>query len=149
MVTTMVIKFPMKFDVEASSKAGSNTLWTAKAGALPEISSAIPPEFMGPGGGYSPEDLFGIALLNCLIATIKVYFEKSKVSFEDLKGKVTLTVDRVPGQSGFMLTHADIYVDIHKPTDPEKAKKLMETAVNDCAVSNSIKTGKTFHMNIS
>ncbi|EKE07986.1 MAG: hypothetical protein ACD_17C00407G0001, partial [uncultured bacterium] len=53
-----MIKFPMKFQVQAQAGAGSHTKWDAQTEHLAPISCAIPPEFMGPGGGYSPEDLF-------------------------------------------------------------------------------------------
>lgn len=144
-----MIKFPMKFEVQAVASQGASSLWTAQAEHLPPIRSAIPPEFMGPGGGYSPEDLFAISLLNCLIATFKVYCEKAKVSFQEIKGRVNLTVDKLAGQSGFAMTQADIFFDITGASDPEKARKLLDGSIRDCAVSNSIKTGKTFHINIS
>lgn len=144
-----MIKFPMKFLVTATSSAGSHTQWSAKTETLEPVKSAIPPEFMGPGGGYSPEDLFAMSLLNCLIATFKVYCEKSNITFQELKGKVDLTVDRIPGETGFAMTQAEVFFDVTGTSDPEKAKKLMDGAIKDCAVSNSIKTGKTFHINIS
>lgn len=144
-----MIKFPMKFQAEAASAAGSQTHWSAKAPNLPEITCAIPHEFMGPGGGYSPEDLFAISLLNCLIATFKVYAEKASVTYQEVKGKVDLTVDKIPGESGFAMTHAEVFFDITGASDPDKIKKLMESAIKDCAVSNSIKTGKSFHINVS
>lgn len=144
-----MIQFPMKFEVEAASSAGANSLWTAQSGTLPPIPSAIPPEFNGPGGGYSPEDLFALALLNCLIATFKVYCEKSNVTFLEIRGKASLTVDRIAGQSGFMMTQVDIFFDVLQASDPEKGEKLLDGAIKDCAVSNSIKSSKTFHIHFS
>lgn len=144
----IMIKFPLKFEVEAQSGQGSTTPWTAKTDAFPPIHCAIPPEFMGPGGAYSPEDLFAMSLLNCLIATFKVYCEKSKLNFEEVKGKAILTLDRQMGQSGLVITQADIYFDITGATDKEKVRKIMDSAIRDCAISNSIKTGKTFHINV-
>jgi organic hydroperoxide reductase OsmC/OhrA len=144
-----MIKFPMKFEVQAAAGPGSSSTWSAQTEHLPPISSAIPPEFMGPGGGYSPEDLFALSLLNCLIATFKVYCEKSNLLFQEIKGRVNLTVDKIPGQTGFAMTQADIFFDISGASDPEKGKTLLEKAIKDCAVSNSIKTGKTFHINFS
>ena len=47
------------------------------------------------------------------------------------------------------MTQAEVFFDITGSSDVEKAKKLMDGAIKDCAVSNSIKTGKTFHINIS
>lgn len=139
----------MKFEVQAESPAGSSSLWTAQTEHLPPILCAIPPEFMGPGGGYSPEDLFALSLLNCLIATFKVYCEKSNVTFQVIRGKASLTVDKIPGLSGFVMTQADIYFDIGGASDPIQGRKLLDAAIKDCAVSNSIKTGKTFHINFS
>lgn len=144
-----MIKFPMEFAVEASSGPGVASVWSGKTEPLPPIACAIPPQFMGPGGGYSPEDLFALSLLNCLIATFKVYAEKGGVNFQEIKGRISLIVDRIPGESGFAMMKADVFLDITGTTDPEKAKKLLDGAIKDCAVSNSIKTGKTFHINVS
>ncbi len=148
-IPVSMIQFPMKFEVSASSASGASSKWQAEAGRLSPIVCAIPPEFMGPGEGYSPEDLFAISLLNCLIATFKVYAEKAGVRFQTIKGRVQLTVDRIPGGSGFTMTHADVFFDLEGVSDREKAKKLLDGAIKDCAVSNSIKTGKTFHINIA
>lgn len=144
-----MIKFPLKFEVSASAGPKAESQWTAQADNLPPIVSAIPPEFMGPGGGYSPEDLFAISLLNCLIATFKVYCERSNVHFEKVDGRVQLTVDKMAGETGFAMTQAEIFFDITGASDVEKARKMMNSAIKDCAVSNSIKTGKAFHINVS
>lgn len=144
-----MIKFPMKFEVSASSPAGISAKWEGSSTHLPPIVCAIPPEFMGPGEGYSPEDLFALSLLNCLLATFKVYAEKSGVGFQEIRGKIQLTLDKIPGESGFAMTNADVFFDLIGASDQAKAKKILDQAIKDCAVSNSIKTGKTFHINIS
>lgn len=145
----IMIKFPMKFEVSASASSGISSKWTGEAQHLPPISCAIPPEFMGPGEAYSPEDLFALALINCLIATFKVYAEKSGLGFQEIRGRVQLTVDRIPGETGFAMTQADVFLDILGASDAAKAKKMLDGAIKDCAISNSIKTGKTFHINIA
>lgn len=144
-----MVKFPLKFEVQANASSGISSPWSCQTDKLPPILSSIPPEFMGPGGGYSPEDLFALALLNCLIATFKVYAEKSQVQFQALQGKVLLTVDKLPSEPGFAMTQAEIFLTIQGASDKEKTRKLLENAIRDCAVSNSIKTGKTFHIDIT
>ncbi len=144
-----MIKFPLKFEIQATSPSGIGSQWTAQTGHLPPILCAIPPEFTGPGEGYSPEDLFAVSLLSCLIATYKAYCEKSKVGFEKIEGKVNVTVDKLPGHSGLAITQADVFLNVMGASDQEKARKLLDEAIKDCAVSNSIKTGKTFHLNVS
>ena len=137
----------MTFEVTATSSSGMGTTWQSETPHLPSISCAIPPEFMGPGGGFSPEDLFAMAVLNCVIATFKVYVEKAKASFAEVRGKASLKVDRLP--DGLSMTHIDLFLDITGASDVEKVKKLMDNAIRDCAVSRSIKSGKTFHVNVS
>ena len=139
----------MKFEVQATASSGINSPWTSQTDKLPPILSAIPPEFMGPGGGYSPEDLFALAVLNCVIATFKVYCEKGKLSFQNIQGKANLTVDKLPLESGFGMTQIDMTLNVQGASDVEKVKKTLEAAIKDCAVSNAIRSGKTFHVHVS
>lgn len=125
------------------------TKWSSKAHSLPDVPIAIPPEFMGPGGGYSPEDLFAMSILNCIIATFKVYADKGGAPFSEVKGKAELTVDRLPDSQGIAMTHIDIYIDVLGASNEDKIKMLLDKAIKDCAVGNSIKSGKTFHINIA
>ena len=75
-----MVKYPMSFKAQAHSPAGIQSPWSSKAEAMPEkpLTLAIPPEFEGPGGGFSPEDLYLLALENCFVATFKVFAEKSR-----------------------------------------------------------------------
>ena len=144
-----MIKFPVKCEVQATATEGIRKSWNAQAGSLPVIVSAIPPILLGPGGGYSPEDLFALALLNCIIATFKVYCEKFKISFKELKGRAVLTVDQQTSENLLWMSHIEVFIDITGATDPEKVRMQLQSAIKDCAVSNSIKSGKTFHLNVS
>ena len=140
------MKFPLKFEVREQASEGIGNAWISKAGTLSFIPSAIPAEFMGPGSGYSPEDFFALAVLNCLIATYKVYCEKSKIGFKNLSGKATLIVDRQNGS--LIMAQIDIELHVQGASDPVKAKNLLETAIRDCPIANSIKTGKTFKISV-
>lgn len=144
-----MLKFPMQFKVSSSAKAGIWSQWTSQADALPPIPSAIPPEFSGPGGGYSPEDLFGIALMNCLIAIYKVYCEKSKISFKDIHCEATVVINKQPSESSFVVSDVHLRFDITGASDKDKARSILDQAIKDCPVSNSIRSGKTFDINIS
>lgn len=139
----------MKFEVRASSPSGVGSTWTSQTNHHPPIPISIPPEFMGPGGGFSPEDLFAMSVLNCIIATFKVYAEKSKAAFSEIKGKAVLTVDKQAESPAIGMTHIDISLDVTGASDQENIRKLLDKAIKDCAVSNSIKSGKTFQINIA
>lgn len=141
------MQFPMKFEVEATASCKVGDPWECQSHALPPVKAAIPPEFMGPGGGYSPEDFFAFAVVNCIIATYKVYVEKAGVTFEQVQGKANLTVDLVGG--ALKMATIDIFIHVEKASDIEKAKTLLDKAAADCAISNSIQSGKTFQLTVS
>jgi organic hydroperoxide reductase OsmC/OhrA len=144
-----MVKFPMKFEVEANASCEVSAQWSATAAGLAPIPSAIPPEFSGPGGGYSPEDLFAISVVNCMIATFKVYCSKSGLTFQNVEAKAVLTVDKLPSDGAFGMTQLEFTINVQGSSHAENVKKALEGAIKDCAVSNSIKTGKTFHLNVS
>lgn len=144
-----MLKFPIKFKVNASATEGIWSQWTAQADALPPIPSAIPLEFSGPGGGYSPEDLFGISLMNCLIAVYKVYCERAKVSFKHIQTEASIVIDKQPSESSFVVTEVNISFHITGASDKQKAREMLDQTIKDCPISNSIRSGKTFDINIS
>lgn len=141
-------KFPLHFDAEGRTEAGISTLWKSGCNGLEPISCSIPTEFSGPGGGYSPEDLFALALLNCLIATFKVYAEKSNVQFKHLHAKTRATMDKDRTTNQMTVTQLHTEFNITGASDAEKLRKLLDKAIQDCAISNSIKSGKTYSIYI-
>lgn len=144
-----MVQFPLKFEVFATAPSGMGKPWTCQADKLPPIPVAIPPEFQGPGGGYSPEDLYGLALLNCLLATLKVYLEKGSVAYEALEGKAITTADKLASEPGFLMSQVEFFLTIRKPSDAEKAKKIADMAIRDSGICNSVKSGKTYHIAIA
>ncbi len=145
-----MLKFPMKFHaVESSSTAPIKNKWMGKVLDLPPIPVSIPPEFMGPGDGYSPEDLFGLAVLNCVIALYKVYCAQAKVSFQEIKGSAVLTADKESLEASFYISHIDLTIEVSGASDVEKAKQILDNAIKHCPIGNSIKSCKSFHTVIS
>lgn len=142
-------QLPARFTVQAISRQGIATVWESLAEELEPIVCSIPNEFNGPGGGYSPEDLFALAAINCIIATFKVYAEKSNLTFETVEASAELTVDKHPSENFLSMSQIKIKIEVKKASDPERVKKTLEKSAKDCAVCNSIKTGKTFEINVS
>lgn len=138
-----MIKYPLFFEASSNSTSGINTTFEATAYDLPAITCAIPKEFGGPGGGYSPEDLFSLAVLSCLIATFKVFAERAKLQFTNINGSAKLTIDRnVQGVPE--LKKLDIKFTLSGVQDQAKAKLLLGESEKYCLVSNAAKTEKTF-----
>jgi len=90
-----------------------------------------------------------MAVLNCLIAVFKDLAERNQVKFEKIEGKIFVTMDKNVENNGLTLTHLDITFNIIGAEDNEKARTFLEKAIVDCPVTNSIKSGKTCHIDIN
>jgi len=139
-----MIKYPMHFEVKAKAPSGVQTPFEASGEDFPPIMCAVPKEFNGPGGGYSPEELFAMAVMSCLIATFKVFAEKTKFSFGEISGFAKLIIDR-NAQGVPELQKLEMNFTLTGVQDQTKAKSLLAEAEKFCLVSNAIKTEKSFN----
>ncbi|NGX37905.1 MAG: hypothetical protein K1000chlam2_01073 [Chlamydiae bacterium] len=143
-----MIKYPLYFEGGAKSAKGVNTPFEASADNYPPIACSIPEGFLGPGGGYSPEDLYLLAVTTCLIATFKVFAEKAQVAYTEISAKAKLTIDR-NAQGIPELQKIDVTFLLTGVEDQEKAKTVLGEAEKYCLVSNAIKSEKTFNYQFS
>ena len=140
--------YPLHFDVSAEGLSGIQTAWNANVmNSNASIAVAIPPEFDGPGGGFSPEDLYAFALQNCFIATFKVFAEKSRLVFAQFKVHARLDVDRNEKGAPWM---ARIHFDVKLSGVQQKdnALRILEKTSQSCMILNSVNTSKSFHFEI-
>ena len=142
------MQFPMQFEVQGESDSGIQTLWPVKVDHLPQITCAIPQEFRGPGGGYSPEDLFGLAALSCLMATFKVFAEMSSLNFDKISGMVNVIVDRPKGKPAG-ITQLQITLKVSNASNKDKALQLLEESKKSCLVTNALTVEKIYHFDVS
>ncbi len=132
------MEFPIEFYTRLESDAGIQAQWSCWSGNS-ETAVAIPPEFAGPGGGLSPEDLFNQALINCFVGTFKVYAEKSKVSFDKLLAQSKLVV--APDEQGRpVMKRLEVRVQIQNPSHPDRALRLAQKASESGFILNSVHT---------
>ncbi len=139
--------YPKSFETEASVAQGTQSVWKSRS-ADHEVTVAIPPEFAGPGGALSPEDLYAQALMNCFVGTFKVLAENSKLSFESVDVRGTLLVDldekRRPCMHGFHFK-----INLAHPSDEARAQRLIDKALHSGFILNSVKTAITHEVSIS
>ncbi len=87
-----MIRYPIEFKSETIATQGIQANWQTQL-TFDHLNISVPPEFMGPGGSCSPEDLYNAALANCFIATFKVYADISKLIFKSIEVNSKLIVD--------------------------------------------------------
>ncbi len=138
------MNYPIEFRAQAQTKNGIQQAWEVQSYGHTVV-CAIPPEFNGPGGGFSPEDLFAQALTNCLVATFKVYAENSKLNFESMSVKTVLTVDQVEKRS-VVMKKSHFVVNLKNVSSPEKAQLLIKKAFESGFILNSVKTELSYEL---
>ena len=141
--------FPKTFSVESKGPSGVSAEWfnqlTGKECA--PLTMAIPPEFEGPGGTYSPEDLYALSLMNCYLATFKYIAEKSKLHYEHISGKAILYVDLGENKAPWM-EKVDIQISLEGCEQKERGLALLAKTKAHCMIINSVKTKVEFEFSV-
>lgn len=139
-------KYPIDFKAKSETKHGVQSTWSVESYGHKTI-CAIPPEFNGPGGGFSPEDLFAQALTNCLVATFKVYAENSKLTFTDLKVSTNLSVDQAEDRKVIM-KKCHFNVTVIGSSNPDKTQLLIKKSFESGFILNSVKTELSYELHL-
>ena len=141
-----MLKLPIDFQSSASVSGESLEPWLIQSGAQ-SARCSIPPEFGGPGGGFSPEDLFLQSLINCFIGTFKVYTKGSRIHFARLDVSGSLTVGH--NSSGVVrMQSCHLKIEIFDVEKPDRVKALVEKVLRDGFILNSVKTEINHHLAI-
>jgi len=135
------------FTVTAKATSGVSQSWVSEVESGSEAKVSIPGAFEGPGEGYSPEDFFAMALLNCWLATFKVVAQKSKFEFRSLEGKATITSGK-NSEGALWIPKVHMELVLTGTDDQDKAHRLLEVASKHCLILNSVKTEKTYEIQI-
>ena len=105
----------------------------------PKIQVATPPEFDGPEGIISPEDLFEAAATSCLMTTFVTFAKKMHIEFKSFSCDGHGTLGRV--EKGFQFTKLLLKAKVTVESEElvPKAERALELAGKYCLVSNSMK----------
>ena len=105
----------------------------------PKIQVATPPEFDGPEGIISPEDLFVAAATSCLMTTFVTFTKKMHIEFKSFSCDGYGTLERV--EKGFQFTKLLLKAKVTVESEElvPKAERALELAGKYCLVSNSMK----------
>lgn len=141
-----MFKLPLGFQSEAQANNQFETPWLVNSGKMQTV-CAIPSEFGGSGGGFSPEDLFLQSLMNCFIGTFKVYAKSSKIDFSKIILNGKLIVDHDESRKVFMKS-VDLEIQVYGAERPDRIETIVAKTVRDGFVLNSVKTKIDYKLNV-
>ena len=130
--------FPHEYDVHMTGgPTGHATLSTP---GIPDLRTAPPKEFDGPGDAWSPEHLLVAAVQTCLLLTLRAIARASKVEFVSLDVEATGTVNRVDGITRFTEIVLRPRLVIPPGADRARALSVLEKSEKHCLVTASLST---------
>jgi organic hydroperoxide reductase OsmC/OhrA len=138
---------PIHFKVKASSLSPVDSAWNSYA-IQSEIKTVIPPQFGGPGGGASPEDLYALSLGNCFLATFKVIASKSKLNYASIDVEVDLLVNPDENKK-LVMKSAVLKIRLLGAENAERALRLLQKTPEHCMILNSVKTQLDFDYQVN
>jgi peroxiredoxin-like protein len=138
--------FPHHYMVTAAGGAQGDV--DLIADDLPNLHSASPAEFDGPGDRWSPETLLVGAIGDCFILTFRAVARASRVPWTSLRCQVTGTLDRIDRVPQFTTFEIHAHLAVPASTDSEQAQRALEKAEHTCLISNSLKGSIRLHTRI-
>jgi organic hydroperoxide reductase OsmC/OhrA len=129
--------FPHHYSVIARAAAQGDVTLTGDR--LPDIPSAPPTEFGGPGDRWSPETLMVAAVADCFLLTFRGIACVSRFPWVALECSVTGTVDRVERVIQFTALEVHARLRVPAGANEEQARRLLAKAEETCLVTNSLK----------
>jgi organic hydroperoxide reductase OsmC/OhrA len=134
--------FPHSYTASSSAVPDGDVL--LQSPGLPDLMSAPPKEFGGPGTRWSPETLLAGAVADCFILTFRAVARAAKLPWTSLTCDVTGTLDRVDRVTRFTAFALRATLDVPAGTDPQAASQLMSRAEHGCLIRNSLNGSSTF-----
>jgi organic hydroperoxide reductase OsmC/OhrA len=129
---------PHRYDVRLTGgPAGYAAL---SAPGMPELKSAPPLDYDGPGDAWSPEHLLLAAVEACFLFTLRAVAKASKIEFLTLDLASEGTVDRQEGVPRFTEIVLRPRLTVPPGTDPDRALWVLQKSEQACLVSASLST---------
>ena len=127
---------PHHYEVTAASNPDENII--IRGENLPQLVSAPPAEFGGPGDQWSPEHLLVASVADCFILTFRAIARASKMEWTDLECTAEGVLDRVERVTKFTGFTVSATLKVPEGTDADKARRLLEKAEGACLITNSL-----------
>lgn len=137
---------PHVYSVAAAGSAGGSVAITAAG--LPQLTSAAPPEFDGPGDQWSPESLLAAAVASCFILTFRSIARASRLEWTRLECHAEGTLERLDGVMQFTRVVTRATLTVLEGTSTVLCERALTKAEEGCLVANSLRCKRELQMEI-
>jgi peroxiredoxin-like protein len=131
---------PLPHHYQARLTGGPTGYATMSVAGVPDLRSAPPADFDGPGDAWSPEHLVLAAVQTCFLFTLRAVARASRIEFQALELSAEGTVDRQDGGLRFTEIVLRPRLTLVPGADRDRALRVMEKSEKTCLVSASLAT---------
>ena len=128
---------PHIYRVAASAEGVANVMLSAEG--LPDLETAGPPEFGGPGDVWSPETMLVGAIANCFVLSFRAIARAAKLEWLTLECEAEGDLDKVEKLTQFTAFRVSAKLTVPPGTNEKKANTILEKAEKYCLITNSMK----------
>ena len=128
---------PHIYRVAASAEGAANVMLSAEG--LPDLETAGPPEFGGPGDVWSPETMLVGAIANCFVLSFRAIARAAKLEWLTLECEAEGDLDKVEKLTQFTAFRVSAKLTVPPGTNEKKANTILEKAEKYCLITNSMK----------
>ena len=129
-------ELPHQYHVSAIAKTEGTI--TLAADKLPQLISAPPAEFGGPGDQWSPEHLLVASVADCFILTFRAVARASKLEWSNIESSAVGVLDRVDRLTQFTSFTVSAILTVPAGTNVDKAQRVLEKSEAGCLITNSL-----------
>lgn len=137
---------PHRYDVQLKGGPGGHAHLSSLG--RPDLPTAPPLEFDGPGDAWSPEHLLLSAVASCFLFTFRAVARAAHIEFADLTIHADGTVDRQAGVTMFTNILLRPRLVVRPGTNRETLAQVLAKTEKACLVSASLKTPVHFEADV-
>jgi len=131
---------PLPHVYTARLTGGAEGYAVVAAAGVPELRTAPPADFDGPGDAWSPEQFLMAAVETCLLFTFRAVAQASKLEFTSFEVLGEGTVDRKDGATRFTQIVLHPRLTLPPGVDRARALRVLEKSEKACLISASLST---------
>lgn len=130
--------FPHRYDVHLGGGPSGHAVLSTPG--VPDLSTAPPLDFDGPGDAWSPEHLLLASVQACFLFTLRAVARASQLDFLSVAVEAAGTVNRQEGVTRFTEIVLRARLVVSPRTDRDRALRVLEKTEKNCLVSASLST---------
>ena len=131
---------PLPHRYEVRIAGGPTGHATLASPGVPDLATAAPADFDGPGDAWSPELLLVAAVEACFLLTFRAIAHASRIEFTSLAVEGEGIVDRAGGGMRFTEIVLRPRIAVAAGVDAVRVRRALEKAEKTCLVAASLST---------